>query len=187
MTVWIVSVVGVVRFVGTPPDSRVRQVSGCQQPAAMVASGTGRGGHSQERPARQHSQTALHFVVAAAQCNLELCKLIIKNLENNSDKNPENADGITPLHLAAENGHFEVFRLILENATTKNPVAFNGLTPLHSAAKGGYTKIIKLLIANGVDKKPLFNERTPLQLAALNGHVYACLILHKDWEDVIHF
>jgi hypothetical protein len=122
--------------------------------------------------------------IAAETGSIQLCRGLIETDHRNNDSYLPN---LTPLHLAAENGHFEVFRLILENATTKNPVAFNGLTPLHSAAKGGYTKIIKLLIANGVDKKPLFNEQTPLQLAALNGHVYACLILYKDWEDVIHF
>ena len=124
------------------------------------------------------------FQIAAETGSIELCRGLIETEFRNNDSYLPN---LTPLHLSAENGHFEVFRLILENATTKNPVAFNGLTPLHSAAKGGYTKIIKLLVANGVEKRPIYNGNTPLQLAASNGHVYACLILLKNWEDVIHF
>ena len=120
--------------------------------------------------------------IAAENGSIELCRGLLETIDNNSY-----LPNFTPLHLAAENGHFEVFRLILENVSTKNPVAFDGLTPLHSAAIGGHTNIIKLLIINGVDKRPLFNGRTPLQFAASNGHVYACLILLKNWEDVIHF
>ena len=54
---------------GTPPDCRVRQMAGCKQLATIVAatSGTGRG-KSEERPACQHSQTALHFVSDDGVC-----------------------------------------------------------------------------------------------------------------------
>ena len=94
---------------------------------------------------------------------------------------------LTPLHLAAENGHFDVCKLILENVVSKNPVAFNGLTPLHSAAKGGHLDIIKLLIDNGVDRRPLFHGRTPLQEAATNGHMFCCKFLIDNLQDLQQF
>ena len=52
------------------------------------------------------------------------------------------------LHLAAENGHFDVCKFIFKIVVVRNPIAFNGLTPLHSAAKGGHLSITKLLVDN---------------------------------------
>ena len=48
---------------------------------------------------------ALH--VAAQNGHLEVCQLIITNVE---DKNPTNNHGLTPLHAAAEKGHLEIPR-----------------------------------------------------------------------------
>ena len=69
--------------------------------------------------------TPLHE--AAGYGHLQVCKLIIENIE---DKNPKNNLGDTPLHLAAKSGHFEVCKLIIENTediNSKND--FFGLTP----------------------------------------------------------
>ena len=43
------------------------------------------------------------------------------HLEN---KNPENREGITPLHLAAENGFYDICQIIVDNIKNgdKNPV-----------------------------------------------------------------
>ena len=43
----------------------------------------------------------------------EVCSLIIENVD---DKNPKNKEGITPLHIAAGGGYFEVFKIIHKNA-----------------------------------------------------------------------
>ena len=40
--------------------------------------------------------------------HFEICKMIVKNVAN---KNPADNEGITPLHNAAINGHFEIFRM----------------------------------------------------------------------------
>ena len=57
-------------------------------------------------------------------------------------------DGITPLHMAAEKGHYEVFQLIISNVNEKNPASHDGFTPLHIATKHGHYKICNLIGKN---------------------------------------
>ena len=57
-------------------------------------------------------------------------------------------NGDTPLHNAAENGHFEICQLIIENVTDKNPSNKSGETPLEIATKKGYSNIIQLFTEN---------------------------------------
>jgi len=65
-----------------------------------------------------------------------------------TDKNPSDDDGDTPLHIAAENGHFKICQLIIENVTDKNPSNRSGKTPLEIATKKGYSNIIQLFSKN---------------------------------------
>ena len=53
--------------------------------------------------------TPLHL--AAMYGNLELCKLIIENINY---KNPKSLLGSTPFAIAAANGHFEVCKMMIE-------------------------------------------------------------------------
>ena len=46
-----------------------------------------------------------------------------------TEKNPATNNGSTPLHLAAGNGHLEIFELISKNVTVKNPKRNDGVTP----------------------------------------------------------
>ena len=48
-------------------------------------------------------------------------------------KNPADVNGFTPLHLAAQNGHSEIYGLMVQNAIEKNPAANNGQTPVDIA------------------------------------------------------
>ena len=53
---------------------------------------------------------------------------------------------MTPFHYAAQNGLFEVCKLILENVQDKNPVGLDGWTPLDFAAENGHLKVCHLII-----------------------------------------
>ena len=81
--------------------------------------------------------------VAAAAKDLELCKLIINNLEN--DKNPKDIAGVTPLHLAAEEGDLELCKLIVQNVTNKSPLSNKRETPKDLAYQKGHVHLSELL------------------------------------------
>ena len=54
------------------------------------------------------------------------------------NKNPGDIKGITPLHNAASNGHFDTCQLIIGQVENKNPVDIDGFTPLYNAAICGH-------------------------------------------------
>ena len=51
------------------------------------------------------------------------CKkaLILRIIANSADKNPSSRYWDTPLHCAADNGHFNVFKFIIESVDVKVP------------------------------------------------------------------
>ena len=58
--------------------------------------------------------------------------------------------GTTPLHLAAENGHLVVCRLIITIAEEKNPKDIFQNTPLHYAAKSGHLEVSKIIYSKSI-------------------------------------
>ena len=147
---------------------------------------------------RDDGITAIHMAASAG--HIEILTFIIDNLQDQNQsaassridtvphptfgdqvhKNPGNEDGLTPLHLAALKGHFEVCKFIMKLLTNKNPRDKNGWTPLHCVARGGNTKIYKLIMQNLVDKNPGCNNGvTPLHMASYYGHLEIIeLIMH---------
>ena len=47
-------------------------------------------------------------------------------MDNVGDKNPAKNNGATPLYLAAQEGHFDVCKLIMEKVDRKNPARKDG-------------------------------------------------------------
>ena len=147
---------------------------------------------------RDDGITAIHMAATAG--HIEIVTFIIDNIQDQNQsaascridaiskptfgdqvhKNPGNADGLTPLHLAALNGHFETCKFIMNLLTNKNPRDKNGWTPLHSVAQGGNTRIYKLMMENLVDINPGNNYgMTPLHTASHFGHMEIIeLIMH---------
>ena len=112
--------------------------------------------------------------------HLKLCQFIISR----TGSVITSTGGLTVLHMAAENGHLDVFKLLFENADVKNPKwKTNGNTPLHEATENGHWQICEFILNSLEDKNPVNNlQRTPLHLAAHYGHqdVYKLLARHVE-------
>ena len=77
----------------------------------------------------------------------------------------------TPLHLAVENGHYEVVKLCLQKRASINTPADNYMYPLHLAAKAGDVKVVKILVDSGarIDVRNI-EMSTPLHIASQYNH-----------------
>ena len=59
-------------------------------------------------------------------------------------KHHADLDGKTPLHLAAEQGYFEICQLLIDNIDDKHPIAANDMTPKDYAKRYGHYEIVEL-------------------------------------------
>ena len=89
--------------------------------------------------------TCLH--IAAKYGRYPTFKTLSQDVE---DKNPPNADGLTPLDLASEYGHMNIVKFILK-PLTKLPRS-SGSTPMHKAVLGNHFDILKTLIVHFQDE-----------------------------------
>ena len=97
----------------------------------------------------------------------------------------ENKDGFTAFHLAAENGHIEVFEYLVEQGADIEAKTKSGYTSLYLAAGCGHIEIVKYLIKQGADKEAKDKEgRHPLYLAAENGHIEVVKYLIEQEVDI---
>ena len=97
-------------------------------------------------------ETALHLAVAYGTGQYhDLAMYIVRNVK---DKNPEDKDGITPLHLAAISKDFEIVKYLISNIDDKNPGDKTGRTPLHNCAMLGHLKILTHIMDKVSNKNP---------------------------------
>jgi ankyrin repeat protein len=89
-------------------------------------------------------------------------------------------DGLTPLHLAAENCHSNVVALLLAKGAKINVTAQDHATPLHLAAQEGCTDVVEVLLDRSAKINLRDNQnRTPL-LRAEQWHQDAVAQLLKQ-------
>jgi hypothetical protein len=104
-------------------------------------------------------------------CKFGLLEIIEKlNAIENTIWNLRNNDGDSALHLAVENGHEAVVKLLLDSGKIDtNSKGHYGRTPLSLAARGGHENMVKLLLDSGkvdVDPKDDCHGQTPLSCVA---------------------
>ena len=96
-------------------------------------------------------------------------------------------DGLTPLLIAAENGHMSIVQLLISaKADIHREAHIDGIaqTPLILAAQNGHTEIVRLLLDAGATlDKPRSDNRTALFMAARGGRKETVQLLLSRGAD----
>jgi ankyrin repeat protein len=107
-------------------------------------------------------------------------------LKQGADVNAPHADGMTPLHWAAERGEVTIAdALIYAGANPAAVTRLGGYTPLHLAARSGSAPVVKALLKAGASvPKATDSGAVALHLAAGSGNVDAITALLDAGADV---
>ena len=73
-------------------------------------------------------------------------------MEVGADKDQADNYIISPLYIAAQNGHLDVVRHLVEVGADKDQAQNSGATPLYIAAENGHLDVVRLLVEVGADK-----------------------------------
>ncbi|KAI3144530.1 hypothetical protein CBS147325_5290 [Penicillium roqueforti] len=92
--------------------------------------------------------------------------------ETRADINVVDSLGSSPLHAAAEQGHWDIARLLLEKGMSPWARDANDALPIHNAAKGSHLETARLLLECDRATGSSSNKRgeTPLHFAAESGN-----------------
>lgn len=106
--------------------------------------------------------------------------LIEKGANVNARVQSGQAEGWTPLRMAAHNGDAHIAELLIKKGADLNTPDKSGITPLHSAAYFGHINVIKVLL----DNKANVNVRdmdgnTPLTIAIIRNHHQAAELIRS--------
>uniref|UniRef100_A0A8C0UHD9 Ankyrin 1 n=1 Tax=Cyanistes caeruleus TaxID=156563 RepID=A0A8C0UHD9_CYACU len=90
------------------------------------------------------------------------------------------SSGLTPLHLAAQEGHVLVADVLVKHGVTVDAMTRMGYTPLHVASHYGNIKLVKFLLQHQADVNAKTKlGYTPLHQAAQQGHTDVVTLLLK--------
>jgi hypothetical protein len=97
---------------------------------------------------------------------------------------------LSPLLAAIDLDDLSIVRLLVENKASVDPGPTQGLfrSPLQRAAEVGSFEIVEYLLDKNVpvDDPPFHSGGTPLQLAALSGHVGVAELLIRNGANINH-
>ena len=116
--------------------------------------------------------------------HLEVSKYLFTEIDKN---NPTTGPSqITAQHLAAKNGHLEIYQFLHENSNDINPVMQEGITPLHLAAQYGHFDVCKYICDNTTMVSPYRSDSiTPYHLANFKGHFkVGDLLIERDTANI---
>ncbi|KAJ6663961.1 hypothetical protein lerEdw1_008915 [Lerista edwardsae] len=92
-------------------------------------------------------KSCLHF--AASYGRINTCQRLLRDMEDTRLLNEGDKKGMTPLHLAAQNGHEKVTQFLLKKGALFLR-DYKGWTALHHAAFGGYTRTMRIILDTNV-------------------------------------
>nr|KAG5700757.1 hypothetical protein BaRGS_034960 [Batillaria attramentaria] len=127
-------------------------------------------------PKNNDKQSPFHFATRYGRYNT--CRRLLESAQGPSIINETDADGLTGLHIAAQNGHTKVLTLLLQKGACVHRDNDDN-TPLHHAAAQGWTHCMRILLgihANLLDV-PNGNGDTALHVAAKHGQASAVTLL----------
>uniref|UniRef100_A0A8D0A152 Ankyrin repeat domain 52a n=1 Tax=Sander lucioperca TaxID=283035 RepID=A0A8D0A152_SANLU len=113
--------------------------------------------------------SAVHY--AAYHGNKQNLELLLE-MSFNALGDIESSIPVSPLHLAADKGHWQALRVLTETAAYVDMQDAAGRSVLYLAAQKGYARCVEVLLAQGASC--LLNDNrlmwTPIHVAASNGH-----------------
>ncbi|CUI14180.1 ankyrin repeat protein, putative, partial [Bodo saltans] len=127
------------------------------------------------------SDGSASIILAAQNNNVDAIQLLA-DLGVNVHDAAGGGSTLTPLHVAAKNGHVDAIRTIVGHGAHVDAVTADGLTPLHVAIEAGFVDAVHALIELGADFRQATNDgTTPLFIAAEAGRadIITCLV---DYE-----
>ncbi|XP_066274823.1 ankyrin repeat and death domain-containing protein 1A-like isoform X2 [Branchiostoma lanceolatum] len=87
---------------------------------------------------------------------------------------------VSPLHMAAQNGHPRVSKILIDYGADVDSMNHHHMTPLHLAAQSNWYDVCRLLIESGCDINAInARTQTPIHLASENGLNDVCEMLLK--------
>uniref|UniRef100_A0A673YDF4 Ankyrin repeat domain 52 n=1 Tax=Salmo trutta TaxID=8032 RepID=A0A673YDF4_SALTR len=130
--------------------------------------------------------SAVHY--AAAHGNKQNLELLLE-MSFNCLGDVESSVPVSPLHLAAYNGHCEALGVLSETLVSLDVRDAGGHTALYLAAQQGHAQCVEVLLSHGASchLKERRRKWTPLHVAASNGQTDCLLMLVNRGEkaDVI--
>ncbi|CAG9824314.1 unnamed protein product [Phaedon cochleariae] len=91
-----------------------------------------------------NNESPLHFAARFGRYNT--VKQLVDSEKGTFIINESDGGGLTPLHIASQQGHTKVVRLLLDRGALLHR-DHNGRNPLHLAAMNGYTQTVELLLS----------------------------------------
>ncbi|KAJ3438737.1 cyclin-dependent kinase inhibitor 2c [Anaeramoeba flamelloides] len=105
---------------------------------------------------------ALHILCEQEKPEPALVELLIKYGIN---KNAQTRTGLTPIHLAAINGHLHILRILVEKKANIRKRDYLGMTPFHYACHSNMLSLVKFFLDNDQNTNRTDNNgSTPLHL-----------------------